>query len=351
MCSRQVERREFVALIAGAVAGWPLTAPAQQRRKLPTIGFLGTSTPAGWTQWSAAFVQRLHELGWIEGRTVAIEYRWAESRPERFTEFAAEFAQLKVDVIFTAGTGIAAAKQATSAIPIVFALSNDPVGFGAVASLARPGGNVTGLSTQLADVAGRRIELMRTLIPGLHRLAIMVNPEFPDAVVEAREVRKVADKVGIEIATLEIRSAEDIARRFEGLRERADILFVSSDPLVIANRNLINSFALASRLPTMYGFREFVDAGGLVCYGPNVPSLFRRGAEFVDRVLRGAKPADIPVEQPTKFDLVLNLTTAKALRLAIPDNLLALADEVIEIVLMRSSSSPGQSYRARWGAR
>jgi putative tryptophan/tyrosine transport system substrate-binding protein len=224
MPTPQIERREFIALLGGVVAGWPVAARAQQPKRLPTIGFLGTSTPAGWTQWSAAFIQRLHELGWVEGRTVAIEYRWAESRPERFKEFAAELVQLKVDVIFTAGTGTAAAKQATSAIPIVFALSNDPVGIGAVASLARPGGNVTGLSTQLADVAGRRIELMRTLIPGLHRLAIMVNPEFPDAVVETHEVRKVADKVGLEIATLEIRNAEDIARRFEGLRERTDTL-------------------------------------------------------------------------------------------------------------------------------
>ena len=324
-----MRRREFIVGLGSATA-LPVVARAQQSKKLPTIGFLGTSTPAGWAQWTAAFVQRLHELGWIDGRTVAIEYRWAESRPERFTEIAAEFVRFKVEVIFTAGTGIAAAKRATSVIPIVFALSNDPVGSGLVASLARPGGNVTGLSTQLADVAGRRLELMSTLIPGLHRLAIMLNTSFPDAVVEAREVRAVADKIGVEVATLDIRRPEDIALRFEGLRARADILFVCSDPLAIASRNLISAFALASRLPTMYGFREFVDAGGLICYGPNVPGLFRRAADFVDRVLRGTKPADIPVEQPTNFDLIINLTTAKALGLTIPDNLLALADAVIE---------------------
>jgi putative ABC transport system substrate-binding protein len=304
-----VKRREFVAGLAGAAA-WPVVARGQQPRKLPTIGFLGTSNPAGWAQWTAAFVERLRELGWVEGRTIAIEYRWAESRPARFTEIAADFVQSKVDIIFTAGTGIAAAKQATSVIPIVFALSNDPVGFGLVASLARPNGNVTGLSTQLTDVASKRLELMRTLIPGLRRIAIIVNMSFPDAAVEAHEVQTTANKIGIDPATLDIRRAEDIERSVVGLKRRLDMLFVCSDPLAIANRNRISSFALASRLPTMFGFREFVDAGGLMCYGPNVPSLFRRAADFVDRILRGAKPADIPVEQPTKFDFVINLTTA-----------------------------------------
>jgi putative tryptophan/tyrosine transport system substrate-binding protein len=325
----QLGRRDFIRMLGGAGIVWPFATRAEPA-KLPTIGFLGTSTPTGWAQWSGAFIQRLHELGWIEGRTVAIEYRWAEGRNERFPEIAAEFVRLKVDVIFTAGTGIVAAKQATSVIPIVFSLSNDPVGSGLVASLARPGGNVTGLSTQLTDVAGKRLELLRTLIPSLRRLAIMFNAGFPDAVSEAREVRAAASTMGIELAMLEIRRGEDIAPAFEGLKARVDILFVCSDPLSIANRNRINSFALASRLPTMYGFREFVEAGGLICYGPNVPSLFRRAGDFVDRVLRGTKPSDIPIEQPTKFDLVINVTTAKALGLAIPDNLLALADEVIE---------------------
>jgi putative ABC transport system substrate-binding protein len=281
-------------------------------------------------QWTAAFVQRLRELGWVDGRTVAIEYRWAEGRNDRFPEIAAEFVRLKVDVIFTAGTGIAAAKQATTVIPIVFALSNDPVGSGLVASLARPGGNVTGLSTQLTDVAGKRLELMRTFIPELRRLAIMFNAGFPDAVVEAREVQVSAKSIGVETTNFEIRRAEDIEPSFEGLKAQTDILFVCSDPLAIANRNRISSFALASRLPAMYGFREFVEAGGLICYGPNVPSLFRRAGDFVDRVLRGTKPAEIPIEQPTKFDLIINVTTAKAIGLTVPYKLLALADEVIE---------------------
>jgi putative ABC transport system substrate-binding protein len=324
-----MRRREFITLLGGAAA-WLRPAHAQQSRKLPTIGFLGTSTPVGWAQWTAAFVQRLRELGWVDGRTVAIEYRWAEGRNDRFPEIAAEFVRLKVDVIFTAGTGIAAAKQATTVIPIVFALSNDPVGSGLVASLARPGGNVTGLSTQLTDVAGKRLELMRTFIPELRRLAIMFNAGFPDAVVEAREVQVSAKSIGVETTNFEIRRAEDIEPSFEGLKAQTDILFVCSDPLAIANRNRISSFALASRLPAMYGFREFVEAGGLICYGPNVPSLFRRAGDFVDRVLRGTKPAEIPIEQPTKFDLIINVTTAKAIGLTVPYKLLALADEVIE---------------------
>jgi putative ABC transport system substrate-binding protein len=325
-----LKRREFITLLGGTVIAWPLTVRAQGSAKRPTVGFLGTSTPAGWTQWTAAFVQRLQELGWIDSRTVTIQYRWAESRNERFPEIAAEFVRLNVDVIVTAGTGIAAAKQATQVIPIVFALSNDPVGSGLVASLARPGGNVTGLSTQFIDLAGKRLELMRMLIPSLRRLAIIFNAGFPDAVLEAREMLAAASKIGIEPLKLEIRRAEDIEPSFEGLKARTDVLFVCSDPLAIANRNRISSFALASRLPAMFGFRDFVEAGGLICYGPNVPSLFRRAGDFVDRILRGTKPAEIPIEQPTRFDLVINVTTAKAIGVAIPDNLLALADDVIE---------------------
>jgi putative ABC transport system substrate-binding protein len=325
-----MKRREFISLVGGAALAWPLAARAQQPGKLPTIGFLGTSTPAAWSQWTAAFVRRLSELGWIEGRTVAIEYRWAESRGERFTEIAAEFARLKVDVIVTAGLGVTAAKQATSVIPIVFALANNPVGSGLVASLARPGGNVTGLSVQGTDIAGKRIELLREVTPKLGRLAIMANMDFPDAVLEMGEVQAMAKTLGLELAILEIRRAEDIAPVFEGLKSRADALFVCGDPLVIAHRVRINSLALGARLPTMYNYREFVEAGGLMSYGSNVPDLFRRSADYVDKILRGTKPGDIPVEQPTRFDLVINLTTAKALGLEVPPTLLARADEVIE---------------------
>ena len=320
----RMKRREFITLLGGAAAAWPLAARAQQPAKLPTIGFLGASTPSAMRQWTAAFVQRLRELGWIEGRTVAIEYRWAEGRSERYAEIAAEFVRLKVDVIVTYGSrSRLAAKQATSVIPIVFTMAADPVGAGLVASLARPGGNVTGLSIQLADLAGKRLELLREVVPGLRRLAIMANVGYPAAVLEMGEVQAAARTLGLEVVTFEIRRAEDIAPAFEALKGRAEALYVRADPLMFANRIRINTLALAARLPTMYGIREYVEAGGLMSYGPNFPDLFRRAADYVDKILRGAKPADLPVEQPTKFDLVINLTTAKALGLTIPPSLLA----------------------------
>jgi len=326
-----MQRREAITLLGGAAVAWPLAARAQQRARLPTIGFLGTSTPAVWSPWVAPFVQRLHELGWIENRTIAIEYRWAQSRPERFTEIAADFARSKVDIIVTAGiVSVSAAKQATSTIPIVFALMNDPISSGLVTSLRRPGGNVTGLSTQLTDLPGKRVGLLRELVPGLRRLAIIANVGFPDAVQEMREFQTTAKKLDLELAVLEIRQAEDIAPVLTNLNNRADVLYVCPDPLVFTHRMRISSLALNARLPMMSAYREFAEAGGVVSYGPNVPDLFRRAADFVDRILRGAKPADIPVEQPTKFDFVINLATTRALALTVPDKLLALADEVIE---------------------
>jgi ABC-type uncharacterized transport system substrate-binding protein len=321
-------RREFITLLAAAA--WPLAARAQQAAKLPTIGFLSTSTPSGWSQWTAAFVGRLRELGRIEGRTVAIEYRWAEGRSERFAEIAAEFVRLKVDVIVTAGLGANAAKQTTSVIPIVFALANNPVSSGFVASLARPGGNLTGLSVQGTDIVGKRIGLLREAVPNVGRLAIMANMGFSEAVLEMEEVQETAKTLGLEVDILEIRRAEDIAPSWERLKSRADALYVCGDPLVIANRIQINSLALGAQLPTMYNYREFVEAGGLMSYGANATDLFRRAADLADKILRGTKPADIPVEQPTKFDLVINLKTAKALGLDVPPMLLARADEVIE---------------------
>src|SRR5262245_41015600 len=325
-----MNRREFITLLGGAAA-WPLTARAQQQAgKLPTIGLLGANTPSAASQWVAAFVQRLRELDWIEGRTVAIEYRWAEGRSERFAEIAAEFVRLKVDVIVTWGTAsVVAAMQVTSVIPIVFATAGDPVGTGLVASLARPGGNVTGLSNQAADVAGKRLELLREVVPGL-RLAILANIGSPIGVLQMREAQAAARTLGLEFAALEIRRAQDIAPAFEALKGRANALYVVSEPLVSTHRVRINTLALAARLPTMHDYREYVEAGGLMSYGPNFPASFRRAADFVNKILRGANPADLPVEQPTKFDLVLNVTTARALGLKIPESLLLRADEVIE---------------------
>jgi len=320
-----------MAALGGAAAVWPLTARAQQARKLPTIGFLGGATPAVMAPWLAAFVQRLRELGWIEGRDVAIEYRWAEGRAERAAEIAAEFVRLKVDAIVTGGTAnIVAAKKATSVIPIVFGAATDPVGTGLVASLARPGGNVTGLSIQGTDLANKRVQLLRDVVPGLRRLAILVNVSVSGPVLEMEEVQAASHTLGIEVTKLEIRRAEDIARAFEALKEGVQALYVIPEPVVLTNRIRINTLALSARLLTMHSQREYVETGGLMSYGPNLSDLFRRAAEFVDKILRGTKPGDIPVEQPTKFDLVINLTTAKALGITLPTSLLARADEVIE---------------------
>jgi putative ABC transport system substrate-binding protein len=274
-------------------------------------------------------VERLRELGWIEGRTIAIEYRWAQGRPERYAEIAAEFVRLKVDVIVANGSAAPTVRQATSVIPIIFPMGIDPVGGGLITNLARPGGNVTGLSVQQTDLAGKRLEFLREVVPRLRRLAIMFDVGFPQAELEMGEVQATARTLGIEVAPLEIRRAEDIAPVFEA-QARVDALYVVVNALVVANRTRIITLALGARLPTIFNTREFVHAGGLMSYGPNYPDLFRRTAELVDKILRGTKPGDIPVEQPTKFEFVLNLTTAKALGLVIPESFLLRADEVIE---------------------
>ena len=326
-----MRRREFIALLGGAAAGWPLAAWAQQAPKSPIIGYLGQSTAAAETQRLAAFVQRLRELGWIDGRNVAIEIRWTEGRADRAAEIAADFVRLKVDAIVTSGTPqTATAKQATSFIPIVFATAGDPVGMGLVASLARPGGNVTGLSVLSTDLPGKRIELLREAIPGLRRLAILGNAGNPVVAQEMSEFLAAANKLGLKAVPLEIRRAEDIAPVFEVHKGGAEALFVCQDLLTLTNRTRINTLAFGARLPAMFASREYVEAGSLMSYGPNFLDLYRRAADYVDKILRGAKASDLPVEQPTKFDLVINLTTAKALGVDVPPTLLARADEVIE---------------------
>jgi putative ABC transport system substrate-binding protein len=318
-----VNRRDFIVLISGAAVAWPLAASGEQGR-LPTIGFLGATTQQAVSHWVVAFERRLRELGWSEGRTVAIEYRWAEGRSDRFIEIAAEFVRLNVDIIVTYATApTLAAKQTTSIIPIVFATAGDPVGTGLVASLPRPGGNITGLSNQQADLAGKRLELFREIVPTFRNLTIMGNVNAPASLLEMKEVETAARALSLEVDTIEIRKAEEITSLFAALKDRAGALYVVGDPLVFTNRVRISTLAVGARVPTIYNFREYVQAGGLMSYGPNFP-------DFVDKILRGTKPADIPVEQPTKFDLVINLTTAKALGLEVPPTLLATADEVIE---------------------
>jgi putative ABC transport system substrate-binding protein len=298
---------------------------------VPTVGFLGQSTPLGESERAAAFAQRLRELGWVEGRTIAIEYRRAAGRNERLAEIAAEFVQLKMDVIVAGGTPpVLAAMQATSIIPIVFASAGDPVGTGLVASLARPGGNVTGLSVLAVDLAGKRLDLLREVVSGFGRLAIMGNVGNPIILNELAELQAAAGRLGLQVDRLEIQRPQDIAPAFEAVKGRADAVYVCQDLLTVGNRMRINTLALGARLPVMHASREHIEAAGLMSYGPNFLDLYRRAGDYVDKILRGAKPGDLPVEQPTKFELVINLTTARALGLTIPESLLARADEVIE---------------------
>lgn len=323
-----MRRREFITVIGGSAAAWPLVANAQLASKLATVGFLSPNSQAVAQPWTAAFVERLRDLGWIEDRTVQIEYRWEDGLVERSSEFVNELVGLKVDVIVTHGVpNIVGAMKATSTIPVVFPLATDPVGSGFVASLARPGGNVTGLSIQSRDLAGKRLELLGELFPALHRVALMGDQA---ARLEMKEVQALATSAKRDLTTVDVEKAEEIAPSIEKLKSRVDALYVCATPFINTNRFVINQAALAAGLPTMHGFREAVDSGGLMSYGPNFSDLFRRAAHFVDKILRGAKPGDIPVEQPTKFDLVFNLKTAKALNLTISPTLLARADGVIE---------------------
>ena len=298
-------------------------------RQVPTVGFLGATTPSVWSAFVAAFLQRLRELGWIDGSTVAIEYRWAQGRDELYAEFAAEFVRLKVDVIVTAGTDATIAlKKATSKIPIVFAAVGDPVGTGLIASLAHPGGNVTGLSNEQADLAGYRLELLHEVVPSVRRVALLGNIGSPLILLEMKAAEEAAPKLGLDVFRLGVRKTEDIESAIESVKDRADALYVCTDPLISTNRVRINILAVGEKLPTMNSFREYVQAGGLISYGPNFPDLFRRAGDFVDKILRGVKPADLPVEQPVKFDLMINTTTAKVLGLTIPEKILVRASEV-----------------------
>jgi putative ABC transport system substrate-binding protein len=305
-----MRRREFITLVGGTVvawpvAAWPVAAWGQQLGRLPKIGFLGQSTPSVESVRLAAFQKRLQALGWIEGRTVTIEYAWGEGSSERFSKIAADFVRLEVDVIVTSGTAtVIAAKQATSSIPIVFAVAGDPIANNLVASLARPGGNVTGLSTVATDLAGKRVELLREAVTDLRRLAIVGNADNSLSVLEMIEVRTAAEKVGLAATLLGVRTFEEIASGLVGMKGPADAIYVVADPFLNTNRTRVHTLAMASQLPSIYNAREHVAAGGLMSYGPNFPDLYSRAAEFVDRILRGANPAEIPVEQPTRFDLV-----------------------------------------------
>jgi putative tryptophan/tyrosine transport system substrate-binding protein len=323
-----MERRELIKLLSATIAPWPLVAQAQQGTPRH-IGVLGADATV-WNSWTVAFVARLRELGWIEGDTIDIEYRWAGASSKRVSDFTAEFLRRHVDVIVTYGSAAAVLKQATTTIPIVLAVAFDPVSAGLVSSLARPGGNVTGISIQQPELIDKRLELLREVIPQLRRLAVMANANYAPPMLEAERVRATAHALDLEAARLEIWRSEEIAPAFEAISGKADALYVVSDALIAANRTQIVTLALSARLPTILSYRDYVEAGGLMSYGPNYADLFRRAADMVDKILHGTKPGDIPVEQPSKFELVINLATARAIGLTVPPTVLTRADEVIE---------------------
>jgi putative ABC transport system substrate-binding protein len=305
-----------------------LTAEAQSPvGKVPRIGFLVVSSHSSVSTRIEAFRQGLRELGYVEGRTVFIQYRYAEGKLDRLPALASELVQLKVDVIVTASPpGVQAARNATSTIPIVFTVIGDPVGSGFVASLARPGGNVTGLSTLAPELDGKRLELLKEAVPTTVRVAVLFEPAYP-----RKETGIAAEALGIQLISLPVRALADFDPAFEtAIRENAHALLTSPSVLLDTARYLIVEFAATNRLPTMYAGPEFVEAGGLMSYAPSYTDLFRRAATYVDKILKGAKPADLPVAQPTKFELVINLKTAKALGLTIPPSVLGRADQTIE---------------------
>jgi putative ABC transport system substrate-binding protein len=328
----KIRASRLVAIFTIALLAAPLGAGAQQAPKAPRIGVLHPGAPAAASQLVAAFKQGLREHGYVEGQNIVVERRFAEARAERLSDIAAELVRLKVDVIVTASdVGIAAVKQQTETIPIVMANSTDPVGTGFVASLARPGGNVTGLSNISPELSAKRLELLKEAVPGLSRVAIMWSPDVRGAVLDYKETENAARSLRLQLQSAEVSRADDFSRAFSALTiRRAEALIVAGSPLTYINRGQIASLAQKNRLPSMSTQREFADAGGLITYGPNLAEQWRRAATYVDKILKGAKPGDLPVEQPTKFELVINLKTAKALGLTIPPSLLRRADQVIE---------------------
>ena len=326
-----IRRRDFITLLGGAAA-WPLAARGQQADEVRRVGLLLAIAdgPVG-QAYARAFEQQLQRQGWTVGRNLTIEVRWGEGQVEHFAEIVAEFVRLKVDVIVTTGTPAALlAKQATSVIPVVFTQSGDPIGTGLITSLARPGGNLTGLSNQNRDAAGKRVEFLREMDPGLRRLAILANVDNPSVVLKRAEVEQAAGKLGLDVTELEIRREEEIAPALSSLSGSGLALYVLGDSVTRINARRINTLALAARLPTMHEARDQVEAGGLMSYAERITEQYQRAADYVDKILRGAKPGDLPVEQPNKLDLVINMTTAKALGLTVPSTMFAIADEVIE---------------------
>jgi putative ABC transport system substrate-binding protein len=327
-----VRRRDFITLVGGVAAAWPLAARAQQAGKVWRIGILETISQPLNAANLAALRRGLRELGYVEGQNLLIEYRSADGRAERFPDLASELVRLKVDLIVTRGTpAVLAAKNATSKIPVVMAAIGEPLISGAVTGLARPGGNVTGLSSFATELVSKRVELVKEMLPGITRIAGLFNLSNPIVMPEWEAAKAAALSLSIAPHVLDVRNSQDISRALDAeIRQRADALLVSLDGLIQANQATILDLVARRQLPTMYPSREFVDGGGLLAYGVSYPPLYYRAASFVDKIFKGAKPADLPVEQPTKMELIINLKTARALGLTVPPTLIALADEVIE---------------------
>src|SRR5215470_12077715 len=319
-----------VVILCAMLLALGVPARAQQPKKVPRIGWLGAARTS--SSRIEAFRQGLHELGYAEGKNIFIEYLYAEGKLDRLPALAAELVRLKVDVIVTASSqATRSAKQATSTIPIVMTFDDDPVGSGFVASLARPGGNITGLSTLFPEMSGKQLELLKEIVPKLSRVAVLGNVTSVGNTQALREINLAADGFGVQIQYLEVRGPKDIETAFrEASKEHADAVLVLANTILYSNRRQVLDLAVKSRLPTIYGRPEYVDDGGLVYYGPSYTALYRRAAVYVDKILKGGKPADLPVEQPRKFELWINLKTAKALGLTIPPSLLLRADQVIE---------------------
>ena len=329
----RVRRDAFTVVLALILFTVPLAADAQQAGRVPRIGFLSLTSPSDRPALFEAFRQRLRELGWVEGQNIVIDYRYAEGRVDRLPDLAAELVRLKVDVLISWGTqGVTAARNATGTIPIVMIAVRDPLGIGLVASLARPGGNVTGVSgTAGLEWVAKQLELLKETVPKIRRVAILSNPTNAYHALAIREANVAAPSLGVQLQLLEARGPNEFDGAFAAMgKDRAGALLVLSDAMLNSHRTRLADLAARNRLPAAYGVRESVEAGGLMSYGPSFLDSFGRAAIYVDKILKGAKPADLPVEQPTKFELVINLKTAKALRLELPPALLARADEMIE---------------------